>query len=73
MMNLIYALHHKGCVTCPVIWGNIPENDDFLRNLASIPPHERITGLVFCGYQENATIQVARSKRIPIESVLSIC
>ena len=73
MMNLIYALHNEGLVTCPVIWGNIPENDRFLKDLIDIPEQERITGLIFCGYQPGDSIQAAFSKRVPLEHILTIC
>lgn len=71
-MNLLYALDSVGIATCPAIWGNVPEDDAILSEIAGINPSHRIINLVVAGYYPKDEYRVAVSAKRSTNSILKI-
>jgi len=71
-MNMLYALDSVGIASCPAIWGNNPEDDRLLRNIAGILPFHTIINLIVGGYYPDESYKVAASSKRETKQILSI-
>ncbi len=71
-MNMLYALDSVGIASCPAIWGNIPEDDKKLRDIADISPSHTIINLIVGGYYPDEAYRVAASTKRETKKILSI-
>ena len=70
LMNLLYSLQSQGIANCPIIWGNEPDNDDFLYELLKIPKSETIISLVMAGTFPETGTKAAKSYKRDTLSIL---
>jgi nitroreductase len=66
-MSLVLALHSRGLGTCCLNWSKSAPPDRAMRKLLKLPPAEVIIMLMAVGHLP-ATLSVARSVRLPLES-----
>lgn len=71
-MNLVLGLHNEGIGSCFKMAQKLKSIDDNTKKIAGIPKDEDISVLILVGKYPKIPMVIAKSKRLPIDSILSI-
>lgn len=72
VMNMLYALEAVGMVSCPIIWGSEPTNDDKLIDILGISRSHKVVSLIMAGYPVQPEYRVAVSAKRELHDILHV-
>lgn len=71
LMNLLYALHNRGIVACPLNSYFPHKVEDEFKTIFNIPDEEVLIGIISCGYAPDS-FKIAYSYRSDVNNIFNV-